>query len=139
VFYGLFFLRFQKLSPPPRKNHRPACQRRTPLQYPSGKASGQAFVNPLYSRAANITFSHMPFFYVYILTDVATNTRHYTGYTTNLQQRLQKHNEGGVPSTAPYKPWRIKIAIAFTDEQKARDFESYLKSHSGRAFAAKHF
>ena len=81
----------------------------------------------------------MAFFYVYILTDVTTGTKHYTGYTTNLQERLQKHNEGGVPSTAIYKPWRIETAIAFTDEQKARDFESYLKSHSGRAFASKHF
>ena len=81
----------------------------------------------------------MAFFYVYILTDVTTGTKHYTGYTTNLQERLQKHNEGGVPSTAIYKPWRIETAFAFTDEQKARDFESYLKSHSGRAFASKHF
>ena len=83
--------------------------------------------------------SLMSFFYVYILSDLATNTHHYTGFTTNLQERLQKHNEGGVPSTAAHKPWRIETAIAFTDEQKARDFEAYLKSHSGRAFAEKHF
>ncbi len=81
----------------------------------------------------------MPSYYVYILTDVATATHHYTGFTTNLQDRLHKHNEGGVPSTAPNKPWRIETAIAFTDEKKARNFESYLKSHSGRAFASKHF
>jgi hypothetical protein len=28
--------------------------------------------------------------------------------------------------------------VAFADRQRALDFERYLKSHSGRAFAAKH-
>ena len=43
-----------------------------------------------------------------------------------------------VPHTTKYKPWQIKTAIAFTDEQRAIDFERYLKSASGRAFAKKH-
>ena len=79
----------------------------------------------------------MPFHYVYILTDVSTSTHHYVGYTTDLQERLARHNRGAVPSTVPFKPWRIQTAIAFDSEQKARDFEAYLKSHSGRAFAAR--
>jgi hypothetical protein len=33
--------------------------------------------------------------------------------------------------------YTIKIAVAFTDHQKAPDFEAYLKSPSGRAFAKK--
>jgi hypothetical protein len=36
-----------------------------------------------------------------------------------------------------YTPWRIKTAMAFTDRKKALDFEAYLKSASGRAFAKK--
>ncbi|RLC11429.1 MAG: GIY-YIG nuclease family protein, partial [Deltaproteobacteria bacterium] len=36
-----------------------------------------------------------------------------------------------------FRPWRIKTAIAFTDRAKALDFEKYLKSPSGRAFAKK--
>ena len=80
----------------------------------------------------------MPFYYVYILTDIATQTHHYTGFTTNLKERLARHNRGAVPHTAPFRPWRIKTAIAFDDEAKAHAFETYLKSHSGRAFAAKH-
>ncbi|NOZ69359.1 MAG: GIY-YIG nuclease family protein, partial [Deferribacteres bacterium] len=39
--------------------------------------------------------------------------------------------------TSKYKPWHIKTSIAFTDRKKALDFESYLKSASGRAFAKK--
>jgi hypothetical protein len=31
------------------------------------------------------------------------------------------------------------VAVAFVDQQKAVAFERYLKSHSGRAFAQKHF
>ena len=80
-----------------------------------------------------------PFFYVYILTDVATQTHHYIGYTTDLKERLARHNRGAVPHTAPLKPWKIQTAIAFDCEEKARAFETYLKSHSGRAFAEKHF
>ena len=42
----------------------------------------------------------MPFFYVYILTDIATQSHHYTGFTTDLQERLARHNRGAVPATA---------------------------------------
>ena len=80
----------------------------------------------------------MPFFYVYILTDIATQSHHYTGFTTDLQERLARHNRGAVPATASLRPWRIQTAMAFDSEEKARAFETYLKSHSGRAFAEKH-
>jgi predicted GIY-YIG superfamily endonuclease len=52
---------------------------------------------------------------------------------------LTKHNNGEVPHSSKYKPWKIKTAIAFTDKDRALAFEKYLKSHSGRAFAKKHF
>jgi hypothetical protein len=35
--------------------------------------------------------------------------------------------------------WRLVTYIAFSDDQKAADFERYLKSASGRAFANKRF
>jgi hypothetical protein len=44
---------------------------------------------------------------------------------------------GQVSHTAKFRPWRIKTAIAFTDRQRAIEFERYLKSSSGRAFAKK--
>jgi predicted GIY-YIG superfamily endonuclease len=77
--------------------------------------------------------------YVYILESRADPARHYTGLTNDLQRRLQKHNQGGVPHTSKYAPWRLRVAIAFHDREQAAAFETYLKSHSGRAFAAKHF
>jgi putative endonuclease len=42
-----------------------------------------------------------------------------------------------VPHTSKYKPWRLKIYVAFSDEGQAVAFEKYLKSASGRAFAKK--
>ena len=65
--------------------------------------------------------------------------KHYTGFTENVTDRLDQHNDGKCPHTAKYRPWRIKTYLAFSDRQKALDFENYLKSHSGRAFAEKHF
>jgi putative endonuclease len=79
------------------------------------------------------------FHYVYVLVSQCDNTRHYTGLTQDLQSRLQAHNAGQVPHTAKYRPWVVETAIAFRSREKAVAFESYLKSHSGRAFAAKHF
>jgi putative endonuclease len=42
-----------------------------------------------------------------------------------------------VSHTAKFAPWEIKTYIAFMDEKQAFDFEKYLKSASGRAFAKK--
>ena len=65
--------------------------------------------------------------------------KHYTGFTEELKERLQKHNNGEVPHTSKFKPWKIKNIISFTEKEKALRFESYLKSHSGRSFSIKHF
>ena len=66
------------------------------------------------------------FHYVYILVSESDPSRHYTGCTTDLPARLEIHNEGGVPHTSKYRPWRIETAIRFRSQEKARAFESYL-------------
>ena len=78
------------------------------------------------------------FHYVYILVSETNPKRHYTGTTDDLDERLRAHNAGQVPHTARFRPWRIETTIAFRNHQKARAFEAYLKSHSGRAFSKKH-
>ena len=77
------------------------------------------------------------FYYVYILQSKINTDRFYIGFTENIENRLKDHNSGKDPHTSKYKPWRIKTAIAFTDRQKALDFERYLKTKSGRAFTKK--
>jgi len=79
----------------------------------------------------------MKFFYVYILQSERDKNHFYTGFTEDLQARLKKHNAGDVPHTDKLRPWRIKTAIAFTEQEQAVRFERYLKSSSGRAFAKK--
>ena len=77
------------------------------------------------------------FCYVYILESAANSERFYVGLTDDLHARLAKHNSGGVPHTAKFKPWRIKTAIAFANRERAAAFEIYLKTASGRAFSKK--
>ena len=59
--------------------------------------------------------------------------------TDNISARLQKHNEGGVPHTAKFRPWQLETAVAFRDRNKAAAFERYLKTGSGREFARRQF
>ena len=75
--------------------------------------------------------------YVYILESLAQGGRFYVGVTEDLRARLAKHNKGHVAHTSKYCPWRIKTYVAFSDQQQALQFEKYLKSASGRAFAKK--
>jgi len=77
------------------------------------------------------------FSYVYVLESLAPEGGFYVGLTDDLPARLAKHNHGGVPHTAKFRPWRVKTAIAFRDRTRAAAFERYLKSPSGRAFAKK--
>jgi predicted GIY-YIG superfamily endonuclease len=79
------------------------------------------------------------FFYVYILQSEADPQRFYTGLTDDLRRRLKYHNSGLIVHTSKWKPWRLKTYIALSDRSRAAQFERYLKSSSGRAFAKRHF
>ena len=79
------------------------------------------------------------FYYVYLLVDVATESHRYNGVTEDLTARLAKHNAGEVPHTAPFRPWKLEVYIAFETKEKATAFEAYLKTGSGHAFANRHF
>ena len=79
------------------------------------------------------------FQYVYIIQNKKNSTKHYTGHTKNLQERLKKHNSGGCLHTSKFRPWFIQNYFAFRSKEKAKAFEKYLKSGSGREFARRHF
>ena len=76
---------------------------------------------------------------VYILRSLSPSDQRYVGLTNDLDARLAKHNSGGSPHTAKFRPWELETAIAFRDQEKAAAFERYLKTGSGFAFAKKHF
>jgi predicted GIY-YIG superfamily endonuclease len=74
---------------------------------------------------------------VYVLQSETDSKRFYTGCTLDLRKRLARHNNGEVPHTSKWRPWRVKTYIAFSDRVQAKAFEHYLKSASGRAFLKK--
>ncbi|MBI2524248.1 GIY-YIG nuclease family protein [Candidatus Peregrinibacteria bacterium] len=77
-------------------------------------------------------------YFVYVL-ESENQTHWYVGITDDIARRLAEHNTGQSIHTNKYRPWNVRSYVAFEDEMKARAFERYLKSHSGRAFAKKHF
>ena len=77
--------------------------------------------------------------YVYILVSTVHQNRYYTGLTSDVQARLAAHNAGLSKHTANGRPWKLVTTIELEDADKARIFELYLKSGSGRAFARRYF
>lgn len=76
-------------------------------------------------------------YYVYLLESEVSGGQRYIGLTTDLKRRLADHNAGKSSHTSKYTPWRLVTYVAFSDVEKARAFERYLKSGSGHAFAKK--
>lgn len=77
--------------------------------------------------------------FVYVLRSVAEPSRWYVGVTSDVSSRLRAHNAGLSPHTSHARPWKVVVSIEFEEEPAALAFEKYLKSGSGRAFAARHF
>lgn len=78
-------------------------------------------------------------YYVYLLRSINKPSRTYIGYTTILRQKIETHNSGGSTYTKLDKPWKLVMYLAFDSEQKALNFEKYIKIGSGNAFAKKRF
>ena len=77
--------------------------------------------------------------YVYVLLSTVHQNRYYTGLTSDVQARLAAHNAGLSKHTASGRPWKLVTLIEFSDVDRAKVFELYLKSGSGRAFARRYF
>jgi len=74
-------------------------------------------------------------YYVYIL-ELIDKTK-YVGYSSDLENRINDHNNGNVPQTKKLRPLKLIYYCAFINKKKALDFESYLKTNSGFAFRNK--
>lgn len=74
-------------------------------------------------------------YYVYLIQSEIYPDQRYIGFTTDLKARLATHNSGGSVYTAKFKPWKLVSYQAFSEKRKAQEFEYYLKTGSGRAFA----
>jgi putative endonuclease len=76
--------------------------------------------------------------HVYLIESIHSPAERYVGVTHDLKLRLAQHNNGELPYTAEFRPWRLVTYVAFNSQRKAEALEKYLKSGSGHAFARKH-
>jgi putative endonuclease len=72
-------------------------------------------------------------FTVYILYS-PTSQKHYTGFTSNLEERLLSHNYLGRGWTKKYRPWMLVYTKLFSLKSEAMVYEKWLKSGVGREF-----
>ena len=75
--------------------------------------------------------------YVYLIQSIADPSQIYIGATSDLKQRIADHNSGKSTHTSKFAPWELEFYSAFPEKITAYEFEKYLKTHSGRAFAIK--
>ena len=69
-------------------------------------------------------------YYVYMLKSINNNksNKSYVGYTSNLSERINKHNSSkGAKSTRGYK-WVLIYKRYFKDKSKAMSYEYKLKN-----------
>ena len=78
-------------------------------------------------------------YYTYVLSSLSNPDCFYIGSTSDLKRRLSEYNSGESIHTNKFIPWKIKNYIAFETQDKALEFESFLKSGNGRTFCKKHF
>ena len=69
-------------------------------------------------------------FYVYIIESAGNDT--YVGYTNDLKERLEEHNQGLNFSTKNKLPWKLIYYEACVRADDARRREKYLKTTQGR-------
>ncbi|MBT8265818.1 MAG: GIY-YIG nuclease family protein [Bacteroidia bacterium] len=74
-------------------------------------------------------------FAVYILQ--CSNATYYTGFTTNIGNRLKAHSKGKVIYTKDKLPIKLVHLSYFKNKCDACNFERYLKTGSGIAFRNK--
>jgi putative endonuclease len=70
-------------------------------------------------------------YFVYVLENTATK-KHYTGFTTDLTQRVGQHNSGVTKSTKNRGKWVLLYSEEFTTRSEAMRRERFLKSGQGR-------
>jgi putative endonuclease len=77
--------------------------------------------------------------FVYVLRSLKDPTRQCVGRTYDVASRLASHNAGASPKTTKHRPWQVVVLVQFLSEERAEEFQKFLKSASGRAFTKQYF
>ncbi len=72
-------------------------------------------------------------FYTYILQSLKSK-RFYTGYTANLQKRIEEHDSKKSVYTKVRVPYKLVYYEVCCDKDDARSRELYLKSGTGKRY-----
>ncbi len=72
-------------------------------------------------------------YFVYVLKSETDNNL-YVGYTHDLEQRLEQHNDGNVYSTKRRRPLNLIYYEACLNQQDATHREKYLKTSWGKRY-----
>ncbi len=72
-------------------------------------------------------------YYVYVLKSFKDN-KFYVGYTKEIENRLNEHNNGKVFSTKNRRPFQLIYYEACLNQQDATHREKYLKTSWGKRY-----
>ncbi|MCK4781928.1 GIY-YIG nuclease family protein [Candidatus Parcubacteria bacterium] len=72
-------------------------------------------------------------YYVYIIKSL-TNNKYYIGYTKNIKERLERHNEGRSRFTKNKGEWILVYQERYNSRGEAIKREKYIKSQKSRKF-----
>jgi putative endonuclease len=72
-------------------------------------------------------------YHLYILQSEPDGS-YYVGTTNNLEDRINRHNEGRVKYTKPKRPWKLVYSEAHTDRSSAMKREYEIKSHKRKEY-----
>ncbi|QLE01501.1 GIY-YIG nuclease family protein [Galbibacter sp. BG1] len=67
---------------------------------------------------------------------ISSTTRNYiyVGMTSNLEERLKRHNNGREKTTKPYLPFKLIFSEICKDRKEGRQREKYWKSGVGKEY-----
>jgi putative endonuclease len=69
-------------------------------------------------------------YFVYIIQSLV-DKKYYTGYTSDLKRRLERHNSGYSRATKKRKPFKLVYCESYQDKNEAIKREYFLKSRNG--------
>ena len=75
---------------------------------------------------------------VYILYS-NVSSRYDVGQTSDINQRLERHNQGRVKSTKHGIPWEVVLQLDVLTRSEAMILEKQIKKRGARRYIEKHF
>jgi putative endonuclease len=72
-------------------------------------------------------------YHLYILQSEPDGS-YYVGTTHNLEDRIERHNQGRVKYTQPKRPWKLVYSEEHPDRSSAMKREYEIKSHKRKTY-----